>query len=236
MLHHMLVSVLEAKSHVEMRKTTIQFAHQLGFDLVTAIAVVDKPGSGTSFYCVDNAPSAFDEVRCTRDNGQQDPVMQHCKTSSLPMFWDQNTYIAAGRAEKWEEQARYGYGTGISVATHLPAGRHFCIGVDRDRPLPSCPEEVARMAADLQLFAAYMQDIALRILPPPETVQGPQLSSRELECLRWTTEGKTAWEVGRILAISEQTAVRHLNNATHKLGCVNKHQAVVRALRCGLLE
>jgi DNA-binding CsgD family transcriptional regulator len=236
MLHHVLASVLEVKSHVELRERIIEFAHGLGFDLVTAIAIVDKPGKDTGFHCVDNAPAAFDQVLCSVDNGRQDPVMQHCKKSSLPMIWDQDTYIAAGRASKWEEQARYGYRTGICVATHLPAGRHFCIGVDRDQPLPSCLEELARMAASLQLFAAYAQDIALRILPPAANSKGPQLSSRELECLRWTTEGKTAWEVGQILSISEQTAVRRLNNATHKLGCVNKHQAAVRALRFGLIE
>jgi DNA-binding CsgD family transcriptional regulator len=93
------------------------------------------------------------------------------------------------------------------------------------------------MAACLQLFAAYSQDVALRILLPtfPEALT-PPLSPRELECLRWTSEGKTAWEVGRIIGISEQTAVRHLNNATHKLGCVNKHQAMAKALRRGLIR
>jgi DNA-binding CsgD family transcriptional regulator len=49
-------------------------------------------------------------------------------------------------------------------------------------------------------------------------------------------EGTTAWEVGSILGIGEQTAVRHLNNAAHKLNCVNKHQAVVKALRLGLVR
>jgi hypothetical protein len=49
-------------------------------------------------------------------------------------------------------------------------------------------------------------------------------------------EGKTAWEVGSILGISEQTAVRHLSNATHKLDCVNKHHAVVKALRVRLIR
>ena len=36
-------------------------------------------------------------------------------------------------------------------------------------------------------------------------------------------EGKTAWEVGAILGISERTAVLHVNNAMHKLGCTSKH-------------
>ena len=49
-------------------------------------------------------------------------------------------------------------------------------------------------------------------------------------------EGKTAWELGRILGIAEQTAVRHLYNASHKLGCVNKHQAVLKALRLELIR
>jgi DNA-binding CsgD family transcriptional regulator len=49
-------------------------------------------------------------------------------------------------------------------------------------------------------------------------------------------EGKTAWEVGNILGISERTAVLHANNATHKLGSANKHQAVLKALRMGLIR
>jgi DNA-binding CsgD family transcriptional regulator len=66
----------------------------------------------------------------------------------------------------------------------------------------------------------------------PEDVQ---LTPRELECLQWTMQGKTAWEVGKILGISEQTAARHLNNATRKLDCTSKHQAVLKALRLGLI-
>lgn len=68
--------------------------------------------------------------------------------------------------------------------------------------------------------------------PPPDY---SAVTARELECLRWTAEGKTAWEVGRILGISAQTAARHLNNAARKLGCVSKHQAVVKALRTKLI-
>ena len=35
--------------------------------------------------------------------------------------------------------------------------------------------------------------------------------------------------------IAEQTAVRHLFNASKKLDCVNKHQAVLKALRLKLI-
>jgi len=59
---------------------------------------------------------------------------------------------------------------------------------------------------------------------------------REIEGLCWTMDGKTAWEVGEALGISERTAVLHINNAMHKLGCTNKHQAVLKALRLGLIR
>jgi DNA-binding CsgD family transcriptional regulator len=57
-----------------------------------------------------------------------------------------------------------------------------------------------------------------------------------LECLSWTMEGKTAWETGAILSISERTAVLHLQNAMQKLGAVSKHQAVLKAMRLGLIR
>ena len=37
------------------------------------------------------------------------------------------------------------------------------------------------------------------------------------------------------MSISERTAVLHLQNAMHKLNCVNKHQAVLKALRLRLI-
>jgi DNA-binding CsgD family transcriptional regulator len=119
----------------------------------------------------------------------------------------------------------------------MPEGRHFFMGVDRDQPVPRDSGELTRVVADLQLFAVYAQDAALRILVP-NTVDAsiPSLSPRELESLRWTMEGKTAWEVGSMLGITERTAALHVNNASHKLGCVNKHQAVLKALRLGLLR
>ena len=97
--------------------------------------------------------------------------------------------------------------------------------------------ELQRVVADLQLFAVHAQDAALRLmLPAAQQPDRPALTPRELEALRWTMDGKTAWEVGAILGISERTAVLHVNNAMHKLGCVNKHQAVLKALRLGLIH
>ena len=230
-------SVLQARDRDEFRNEVVRFGRALGFDTVTAMAVVDRGIGRSDFVVVDNTPLEFLQVFNDNRGAQRDPVMQHCKRQSLPIIWDQGTYVSQGLGELWEEQARYGYQTGIAMALHLPEGKHFMLGVDRDRALPGDRHELTRVVADLQLFAVHALDAAMRVLLPSEAPpQVPSLTPRELEALRWTMDGKTAWEVGSILGIAERTAVLHLNNAMRKLGCINKHQAVLKALRLGLIR
>lgn len=236
MLQDGFTSVLRATNRDELLSEVISFTRRLGFETVTATAVVDHFRGNSEFIAVENTPEAFLEVYEDQAMWGRDPVLQHCKKASVPIIWGQDTYTSAGQGEKWEMQARFGYCAGIALALHLPEGRHFFIGVDRDQALPKDSAEVTRMVADLQLFAVHAQDVALRILAPSPQLDLPSLTPRELEALRWTMEGKTAWEVGSILGISERTAVLHVNNATHKLGCINKHQAVLKALRLGFIR
>lgn len=64
----------------------------------------------------------------------------------------------------------------------------------------------------------------------------PQLTRRERECLQWAGQGKSAWEIGIILHISEATVRFHLSNAFTKLGAQNRINAVVRAVRWGIIS
>lgn len=237
MLQGGYASVLGAGSRDEFRGEVVRFAQQLGFDTVSAMAVVDHGLGRSDFVLIDNAPAGYSDAFHDVSSMRRDPVMQHCRRYSVPIVWNQDTYTQQGLGELWEEQARFGYCNGIAMALHLPQGRHFALGVERDKPLPTDRGELTRIVADLQLFAVHAQDAAMRVLAPGlPTLDLPALTPRELEVLRWTMEGKTAWEVGTILGISERTAVLHVNNAMHKLQCSSKHQAVLKALRLGLIH
>lgn len=232
--------VLNAVSVDALKAEVARFTNSLGFDHFGAYLIIDPPGLAPP-PVVESAPAAMRESMSDPVLCQVDPVMQHVKDSSLPLIWDQDTYVAAGQGLLWEAQAPFGYRTGIVLAIHMPHGRHFMIGLDSGNPLPTDGREVARMVADLQLFAVYAQQTAERVLAPGV---GPQaecnaesvVSLRELECMRWAMDGKTAWETGSILNISERTVAAHLSSATHKLGAVNKSQAVLIALRRGMLR
>ncbi|MBI3370105.1 MAG: LuxR family transcriptional regulator [Burkholderiales bacterium] len=237
MLQGGFASVLQAQSRDDFRDEVVRFAQSLGFKTVGALSVIDHGIGRSEFVMVDNAPHGYEEAMLDARSGRRDPVMQHCRQQSLPIIWDQTTYTNLGLGDLWEEQAQFGYRTGIAMALHLPEGRHFALGVESDQTLPADRTELTRLVADLQLFAVHALDAAMRVLTPaPMPVERPSLTPRELEVLRWTMDGKTAWEVGAILGIAERTAVLHVNNAMHKLGCVNKHQAVLKALRLGLIH
>ncbi len=62
-----------------------------------------------------------------------------------------------------------------------------------------------------------------------------RLSEREIQCLTWTAAGKTSSEIAGILGLSEHTVNHYLNHVTKKLDAVNRTQAVVKALKRGLI-
>jgi LuxR family transcriptional activator of conjugal transfer of Ti plasmids len=66
--------------------------------------------------------------------------------------------------------------------------------------------------------------------------QSAALSNREKSCLSWTALGKSSWEIGQILSISENTVIFHVKNAMKKLGVSNRTVAAVKALQLGLIE
>ena len=61
------------------------------------------------------------------------------------------------------------------------------------------------------------------------------LTNREREVLFWACEGKSAWEIGKILSITERTVKFHLTNIYQKLGVRTRAQAVVSAVKLNLL-
>jgi DNA-binding CsgD family transcriptional regulator len=237
MLQPEFMSVAQARTVEELRHQVVGFAQHLGFSTVSATTVIDHVCGNSEFSTVDNTPLAYLSAFCEPASGKRDPVMQHCKRSSLPIIWDQTTYTHAGQGDLWDEQAAFGYHVGIALALHMPKGRHFFLGIDRDLPLPTGAMKRTELVASLQLFAVYAQEAASRLLLPAATSRPhARLTFRERDCLLWTMEGKTAWEIGEILSLSERTVAGTLGNALRKLDCVSKPQAVAKALRLGLLD
>ena len=61
------------------------------------------------------------------------------------------------------------------------------------------------------------------------------ITERQLECLSWVQEGKSATDIGGILGLSGRTVEKHLIKLCGHLGVKTRVQAVVRARELGLL-
>ena len=61
------------------------------------------------------------------------------------------------------------------------------------------------------------------------------LTVRQIECLSWAQEGKTSWEIGQIMGISQRTVESYLAIVFDKLKVRTRVQAVVRARTLGLI-
>jgi len=64
----------------------------------------------------------------------------------------------------------------------------------------------------------------------------PNVSKRELECLRLTADGLTSDDIATSLGLSVHTANQYLTNSTQKLNAVNRIHAVAKAMRSGLID
>jgi LuxR family transcriptional regulator, quorum-sensing system regulator BjaR1 len=87
----------------------------------------------------------------------------------------------------------------------------------------------------LHLVSVYFSGVA-RDLADTQTVE-PQspLTARQQECLHWVIDGKSDWEIGEILGISEHTVHNHIEAAKRTLEVGTRVQASVQAWRRGWL-
>ncbi len=94
--------------------------------------------------------------------------------------------------------------------------------------------EAARHAASMPgSFSARDLAEALRRRMTP---QGPQLSPREREVLDLLADGLSVSLISQRLFISESTTKTHISKLYDKLGAANRAQALMTALRLGLLK
>jgi DNA-binding CsgD family transcriptional regulator len=95
-------------------------------------------------------------------------------------------------------------------------------------------DKTASLVADY-LLSRLVQAQARIEIRPAQYGTPYQLSSRELSVLRWMKEGKTNWEISRILGLSERTIRFHVGSIFEKLEVTSRTQAVARALGTGLI-
>ncbi|BCH29801.1 LuxR family transcriptional regulator [Mesorhizobium sp. L-8-10] len=163
-----------------------------------------------------------------------DPAIQIGLRRLLPVDWDEFGDGDRALRQFFGEALEFGLGRrGISFPVHGCRGDRALLSVTAD--FSNSEWHWARRTAfrHFPIIAAHLHDAVLSTEGVFRTQ--PHLSPREIECLQWTSEGKTVWECGVILGLSPHTVKCYLESARHKLGASSNTHAVSLALKFGLL-
>jgi len=180
-----------------------------------------------------NFPAGWLDHYAQRQFHLVDPIIAENFNAFGLQYWD-DTYrklppprIFLGEAE--QAGLKHGFSYGLPDRSRT-GGSLFSFSGSR---LPRDP----RRAEILERVLPHLHRVFGQIATDPGTpVRPAPLSDRELEVLKWTSVGKSSWEIGMILRIAERTVNFHIKNILSKLDAVNRPQAVAMALKLGLLE
>lgn len=173
----------------------------------------------------------FDELRLLREC----PLAPMVKNMVLPLCWSCEAGVQEGRQLNFSPRLleflkRHQISTGVAMPLYSSDGSVFLMRLDGHRPMLTLPElnEVGMLF--LHAFTIFDR---LRRQDPTEH---KLLTAREMEVVRWTSQGKTSSEIASILSLSDHTVNAYLNKAIKKLDCVNRTQLVAKAIRLRLIS
>ncbi|MCE3604660.1 LuxR family transcriptional regulator [Massilia sp. P8910] len=161
-----------------------------------------------------------------------DPTVKHGLTSIQPLLWSQTKALAP---EFWEDADSFGLRVGFAQSLW---DRHGCcsmLSLSRDRTEFS-QSELALKLPQLSWLAQIAHTGMVRHIIPAETINAPAaLSRRETEILQLVSTGLTSQQIADRLRVTKATVDRHMEAVRSKLHAENKVDAVVKAIRWGLI-
>lgn len=183
---------------------------------------------------INNYPSDWNSEYELNSYIKTDPLISHCNHSMSPIVWNESVF--AETRDIWQGLQKYGLQHGWSQSFHhAPSGLCSIISLAR-RHCSISPLELYEHFGYMFYASSHLSELFARTLPAESLKpRQPHLSSRELEVLKLSAVGKTAYEISKILSLSERTVNYHVQNVIEKLHVCNKISAVIKAARTGII-
>ena len=157
---------------------------------------------------------------------ETDPIHKEFNKTSKSIYWD----ALHPKFRLIKECREYDLNYGISVPIKNNLGDYLVTFSFKEEP-----KHILGCSAQKNLLESISSVVASKIHERSSVIQSVSLSNREIECLRWFSEGKTLEEIGIILSITHWTVIFHLNNVCKKLGVYNKTSAILKAVKLGII-
>jgi DNA-binding CsgD family transcriptional regulator len=210
----------------------------LGFRHFACCSHVDPLHPPPDAIMLHNYPAVWERHFSEARLHEIDPVLLRAERSPIPFYWDEvfrTERVTKPQKRVLAEAASLGLAHGYTAPLHLSwlpgALRASCSVVpDNSRVDPRNYPMVDALATYL-----FTSTYSCRAQAPWCIALPCDLTQRERECLTLAALGKTDWEIGHVLKLSEFTVHTHIEQAKRRLGVATRMQAVVLALMCGAI-
>ncbi len=166
-----------------------------------------------------------------------DPVRKYVLQAPSPFLWKnlRNKITFSKEQEKCMLEAKdIGLNSGVAFPMRGPLGGIAGIGAASSFQKANISQDsLSLLNAACQQF--YMAYIALEKKHDYKS-KNVTLTYREAEILKWCAQGKTTWEIGVILNLSEAGVLFHTRNVMKKFSTSSRVYAVMQAVRLGLID
>ncbi len=207
------------------------FAHSLGFEHFIY---------GAYFPLVDNIailngfPDLWRDHYDSAGYMYSDPTVKHCSVNTSAIEWSELVVVKGPRGdserEVMNEALFYGLRQGVSMPVHGSGAEWGMMSFSSSERYSQTLIKDTRFHSEFITRATHEALKRVATDSNGETPEARRLTARECECLQWTANGKTAWEISKILSVSESTVTFHLKNAINKMEVTNRPQAVAKAV------
>jgi len=209
-------------------------AQGLGFDHALFGLQLNLPVLGSHQHVTSGYPTAYQHLYAARQFLRKDPTVSHCLRRREPLVWGETMYTVDS-FELMEESRRHGLGHGLSVPVHQGLHAVSMLSLARDRPIGS-PAETRQLIQAAGALASCLHICAASLIAPHMLkALTPHFTQREMECFRWVARGKSNWDIGNLLNISEETVKFHMKSVLRKLNVSSRTQAVALGVALDLL-
>jgi LuxR family quorum sensing-dependent transcriptional regulator len=222
----------------EICKRVLEVTRRYGVTAVVAAAVPSLNASAEEIRAhvlLNGWPEKWFERYLSRGYLRHDPLAFHLTHDPAPVKWQtvfESVPSGSAAMEIIRDASAFGMRDGVGLSLGTLEGTPVLISLAGER-IEMSSEDLGVVS----LVCALAVGRAIQIRTgQTDRMSQRELSSREIECIRWAARGKSEWEISQILGISEHTSEKHLLRAKAKLGAINRVHAVAEAIRRGYIS
>jgi DNA-binding CsgD family transcriptional regulator len=234
-LSHRCVAA-ESLADVEAILTTL--GSITSFERSALCSVRDAPDPSLEHFLNHSFGAKWSDLYTQNEFDRVDPILHHGANESGAFRWGDAFGGVRSRAAATFRDAASDFGLvqGIAFACGSPRSPVRTVLSLASRDERNFERTMAVMSGvGPHIHEAYAR-VRPRVLQATGRCREIVLSQREREILCWTQDGKTYWEIGQIVGISQRTVKYHFERIKTKLDVVTASHAVAKAMRLGLLD